>query len=180
MLIDIEKKFKKLMQMKPSDVRGHVEQAQKELVKGAAEGDPRIWHRILMAIMLAFVGICLIGSIFVEFLLDMQAERLQNGMPIVHSEINTKLPPGNYRVYGLLRDGESTDEIQNLFWMVTSEQGGALVGVKAPAGTIVPKDFAIPSGYHIKVNDNGAWEFQPIASGDKQKTKEVRPATGGE
>ena len=160
MLIKIQEKFKKLMQMKPDDIKDKVAKEQEEIAKGVASGDPKIWHRVLMGIMILFVGIFLVGSVFFEFLLDMQAARFQNGIPVVQAKANQKLPKGEYHLYGIVHSGDSVEELQNLTFLVASSEGGVLVAVKAPAGTQLPEDFSIPTNYQIDVDEDGIWKLR--------------------
>jgi len=181
MLIKIQEKFKKLMQMKPDDIKDKVAKEQEEIAKGVASGDPKIWHRVLMGIMILFVGIFLVGSVFFNFLLDMQAARLQEGIPIVHSKANQKLPEGEYHLYGIVHNGDSMEELQNLYFLVSSAEGGAVVAVKAPAGTQLPEDFSVPTDYKIEVEEDGAWKIRMTAEARrKPKTAAAKPAQESE
>lgn len=162
MLIKIHEKIKKLMQMNPKEIRDNLAEKQKDIAKGVAEGDPVVWHRILMAILLMFVGIILTGTVCMQFLLDMQQERYTQGLPVVQAKVNEKLPPGTYRIYGIVHTGESLDQVQNLTWLVSAYHGGALVAVQAPAGTPLPTDLADPSRFTIVVQQDHAWKFNEL------------------
>ena len=163
MLIQFREKIKKLMQMKPSEVRDNLAEKQKDIAKGVAAGDPKVWHRILMGILMMFVGIILVGTVCIQFLLDMQEERFEQGVPIVQVKANEKLPAGTYRIYGIVHTGESLDQVQNLTWLVSSYHGGALVAVQAPAGTELPTDIADPSQFTLVVQQDLTWKFNQLA-----------------
>ena len=176
MLQKIQEKFQKLMKMNRKDIKSAMAQKQENIAKGVANGDPDVWHHILMGIMLLFVGLFLIGTIFVEFLLDMQATRLQEGIPIVRSKVNSKLPPGDYHLFGLVHSGDSRETIQNLVWLVSSSEGGVLVAVKAPAGTQLPADFSIPTDFKITVDENGGWKLSLTPEAAQKKNSALKEA----
>ena len=176
MLIQFREKIKKLMQMNPSEVRENLAEKQKDIAKGVADGDPKVWHRILMAILMMFVGIILAFTVCVQFLLDMQEERFEKGIPIVQAKANEKLPAGTYRIYGIVHAGDSLDQVQNLTWLVSSYHGGALVAVQAPAGTELPTDVTDPSQFTLTVHPDFTWQFnqvtkKPVAPQSPNATK---------
>ena len=139
-------------------IRDHLEQKSDELKKGAREGDPFIWHRIIMGCILALVGVFLIGAILLNFVLERQAYEVRH-MPVVDATENAVLPEGDYNIYSIYFDEDKVNH-----YLVSLKEGGVVVAVKAPENTIVPKDILRmvkydPATYTLHVTMNGSWHF---------------------
>ena len=67
---------------------------------GINRGEGEVWHRVLMAVVLTFVAIFLVASVFAQYLLDQQEEHFKKNPPIYNAEQHT-LTPGTYRIFSL-------------------------------------------------------------------------------
>ena len=108
---------------------------------GINRGEGEVWHRVLMAVVLTFVAIFLVASVF---------------PPIYNAEQHT-LTPGTYRIFSLsLIDPDHPDEN---YAVVSDVKGGILIAIPFPKDTKLPENFDV-SSYNIVVQDDGTWTFQ--------------------
>ena len=56
---------------------------------GINRGEGEVWHRVLMAVVLTFVAIFLVASVFAQYLLDQQEEHFKKNPPIYNAEQHT-------------------------------------------------------------------------------------------
>ena len=123
---------------------------------GINRGEGEVWHRVLMAVVLTFVAIFLVASVFAQYLLDQQEEHFKKNPPIYNAEQHT-LTPGTYRIFSLsLIDPDHPDEN---YAVVSDVKGGILIAIPFPKDTKLPENFDV-SSYNIVVQDDGTWTFQ--------------------
>lgn len=123
---------------------------------GINRGEGKVWHRVLMAVVLTFVAIFLVASVFAQYLLDQQEEHFKKNPPIYNAEQHT-LTPGTYRIFSLsLIDPDHPDEN---YAVVSDVKGGILIAIPFPKDTKLPENFDV-SSYNIVVQDDGTWTFQ--------------------
>ena len=123
---------------------------------GINRGEGEVWHRVLMAVVLTFVAIFLVASVFAQYLLDQQEEHFKKNLPIYNAEQHT-LTPGTYRIFSLsLIDPDHPDEN---YAVVSDVKGGILIAIPFPKDTKLPENFDV-SSYNIVVQDDGTWTFQ--------------------
>lgn len=123
---------------------------------GINTGEGEVWHRVLMAVVLTFVAIFLVASVFAQYLLDQQEEHFKKNPPIYNAEQHT-LTPGTYRIFSLsLIDPDHPDEN---YAVVSDVKGGILIAIPFPKDTKLPENFDV-SSYNIVVQDDGTWTFQ--------------------
>ena len=123
---------------------------------GINRGEGEVWHRVLMAVVLTFVAIFLVASVFAQYLLDQQEEHFKKNPPIYNAEQHT-LTPGTYRIFSLsLIDPDHPDEN---YAVVSYVKGGILIAIPFPKDTKLPENFDV-SSYNIVVQDDGTWTFQ--------------------
>lgn len=125
-----------------------------------AAGNRILWHRIIMSIVIGFVGICIIFSIFASFLIDYQREQTYQE-PIVKIHNNGLLPEGNYTIYQRITDIKGYIRL-----LVSDVAGGVVVAVKVPAEADMPADTyefinINPATYNLSVDKDGIWHFIP-------------------
>ena len=109
-----------------------------------------------MAVVLTFVAIFLVASVFAQYLLDQQEEHFKKNPPIYNAEQHT-LTPGTYRIFSLsLIDPDHPDEN---YAVVSDVKGGILIAIPLPKDTKLPENFDV-SSYNIVVQDDGTWTFQ--------------------
>lgn len=136
--------------------------------QGLAAGDRVLWHRIIMSVVIGFVGICVIFSVFASFLIDQQRE-LTYQEPVVKIHANAALPEGNYTIYKGMID------IQGYMRCLVSDvNGGVVVAVKVPKGADMPDDTfeylnINPATYNLSVDKDGVWHFIPTPLYDEYK-----------
>ena len=123
---------------------------------GINRGEGEVWHRVLMAVVLTFVAIFLVASVFAQYILDQQEEHFKKNPPIYNAEQHT-LTPGTYRIFSLsLIDPDHPDEN---YAVVSDVKGGILIAIPFPKDTKLPENFDV-SSYNIVVQDDGTWTFQ--------------------
>lgn len=80
------------------DVKEHVESDLKQ-------GNPMMWHRVIMSACFAVVGLVVIGGIVLDFVLDRQTESLRH-MPVIGIRENAVLSQGDYYIYQAYFDAD--------------------------------------------------------------------------
>jgi len=138
--------------------KGNVTEAQKAVVAGLKRADPAMWHRIIMCVLIGFVGIALIGGVVMDFVLERQTQELRH-MPVVGIAENAVLPQDQYFIYQVY-----FDDTNHTHYLVSSTSGGVVVSVAAPEGTEEPEDMMQmihydPAGYLLEVDQRGRWSF---------------------
>ena len=138
--------------------KGNVTEAQKAVVAGLKRADPAMWHRIIMCVLIGFVGIALIGGIVMDFVLERQTQELRH-MPVVGIAENAVLPQDQYFIYQVY-----FDDTNHTHYLVSSTSGGVVVSVAAPEGTEEPEDMMQmihydPAAYLLEVDQRGRWSF---------------------
>lgn len=120
--------------------------------------DPVMWHRIIMCVMIAFIGVAIIGGVVIDFVLDRQVQEIRH-TPVVGMTENAVLPAGSYHIYRVYLDGVGRN-----WYLVSSTEGGVVVSASAPDGTDEPKDILAmirydPASYTLIVNQADQWMF---------------------
>lgn len=138
--------------------KGNVTEAQKAVVAGLKRADPAMWHRIIMCVLIGFVGIALIGGVVMDFVLERQTQELRH-MPVVGIAENAVLPQDQYFIYQVY-----FDDTNHTHYLVSSTSGGVVVSVAAPEGTEEPEDMMQmihydPAAYLLEVDQRGRWSF---------------------
>lgn len=128
------------------------------VVAGLKNADPVMWHRIIMCVMIAFVGMAIIGGVVIDFVLDRQVQEIRH-TPVVGMAENAVLPAGSYHIYRVYLDGVGRN-----WYLVSGTEGGVVVSATAPDGTDEPKDILAmirydPASYTLTVNQAGQWMF---------------------
>lgn len=124
--------------------------------KGINKGEGEVWHRVLMAVILTFVAIFLVATVFAQYLLDQQEEHFKKNPSIYNAEQHA-LAPGTYRIFSLsLIDPDHPNEN---YAVVSDVKGGILIAVPFPEDTKLPENFDV-SSYNIVVQADGTWAFQ--------------------
>lgn len=127
---------------------------------GLERGDGKMWHRVLMACIIAFVGVFVIFGVFLDFMLEDQRERAAT-VPIVNAKENAVLPAGEYMIHRVMLDANDVPH-----YIVSAFSGGVIVSVVPSHGVELP-DEAIPclmadaSTFTIRVDENGKWQIVP-------------------
>ena len=113
--------------------------------EGINKGEGEVWHRVLMAVILTFVAIFLVATVFAQYLLDQQEEHFKKNPPIYNAEQHA-LVPGTYRIFSLsLIDPDHPNEN---YAVVSDVKGGILIAVPFPEDTKLPENFDV-SSYNI-------------------------------
>lgn len=125
---------------------------------GLKAGNPAMWHRIIMCILVGFAGMALIGGVVFDFVLDRQTEELRH-MPVIGVAENAVLPSDKYFIYQVY-----FDDTEHMHYLVSSTSGGVVVSVVPPEGTQEPEDVMSmihydPAAYLLDVDQNGRWAF---------------------
>lgn len=131
--------------------------------KGLRQGDPRVWHRILLAVFLVCLGVILTGVVLTEAVISEQSKGLQADfqkatMAAYHQQ---EAQPGNYlilRVITLQEDGQTKQLLE-----LGAKEGGATFLVPIPQDVTLPADKPYPF-YYVQVTSDGRWIFHPIQS----------------
>ena len=136
------------------------------------QGNPLMWHRIIMCVCIAFVGIAVIGGIVLDFVLAKQTAAIRH-MPVIGIAENAVLPEGEYYIYQAYFDTENRSH-----YLVSQKQGGVVVSVLPPEGTYEPADILRlvrydPATYEITVEKDGKWMFQETSVLADIKAKEA-------
>ncbi len=139
------------------------------------QGNPLMWHRIIMCVCIGFIGIAVMGGIILDFIMDKQNEAIRR-LPVVGVAENAVLPEGEYCIYRAF-----FDESNRTHYHVSLEEGGIVVSVLPPKGTAEPADIHQilrydPAAYKISVDAAGNWTFLPTSVMEqiKARTQQVR------
>lgn len=129
-----------------------------DVTGGLKAGNPAMWHRIIMCILIGFAGMALIGGVVFDFVLDRQTEELRH-MPVIGISENAVLPQDQYFIYQVY-----FDDTNHTHYLVSSTSGGVVVSVAAPEGTEEPEDVMSmihydPAAYLLEVDQRGRWSF---------------------
>lgn len=154
-----EEKKEPTAEKKPS-IKEKTIEATHSMQKGLATADGRMWHRVLMACVIAFIGVFVIFGIFLDFMLQDQRERAAE-LPVVAVKENAMLPEGQYAIYQVMVDAKNIPH-----YLVSENYGGVVVSVIPPKGSEIPDDVLScllidSSAYTISVSKEGVWSFVP-------------------
>ena len=143
----------------------------KNIRRHLEEGDPVMWHRIIMSITVAIIGLLILGGIILEFINDRQVDRLLSQPLVNYSSSPNSLPEGEYAIYQVY-----LDTAYKKHYLVSSMHGGAVVSVAAPEGTKEPEDILAvehydAAAYLISVDADKNWKFVPTTVYDSIQKK---------
>lgn len=174
-----EEKKEETTEKKPSIKEKAIETTH-SMQKGLATADGRMWHRVLMACVIAFVGVFVIFGIFLDFMLQDQRERAAE-LPVVAVKENAMLPKGQYAIYQVMVDAKNIPH-----YLVSENYGGVVVSVIPPKNSEIPDDvlsclLVDSSAYTIQVTDDGIWHFIPTDRYEsvKQELDSVKASMNG-
>lgn len=159
--------------MPKNPFKNKVSQTEQSIADGLKQGDPVFWHRIIMSVVIALIGLILICGILLDFLADRQVDRLLSQPLVQYSQ--TALPQGEYAIYQVYLDTGL-----HKHYLVSSTNGGAIVSVAAPEGTQEPKDIVAAehydaAAYVLTVDADKAWTFVPTTVYDQLQKKLAQP-----
>ncbi|MBR3721360.1 MAG: hypothetical protein IKN12_01210 [Selenomonadaceae bacterium] len=138
--------------------------------------DPVTWHRLLMAIIISYVGIFVIAAFCFDALIsDYEIKHTEN-LYVGSKDGALKLPAGEYRILGMNPTKPSPEKVtlhEGDSVVVAGKNGGVTIITTAPKDMEVPKEFYDPACYNIKVSNDNEWEFVPTEHLNKMR-EEVR------
>lgn len=139
---------------KNSSFREKMEEERRKMNEELAKGNNVAWHRIIMAVVIGFVGILLCAVIFAKYLMEKQQEELMKPyrfLQLSEDEL-AHLPSGEYMVCGAFR---TSSEDPDMIWLLCRKRGGIIVAARMPEGTQKPMRPPVS----LTVSENGSWEF---------------------
>lgn len=156
--------------MKDNKFFDRVKSAKDNVEGELKQGNPMMWHRIIMCVCIGFIGLAVMGGIILDFIMDKQNEAIRH-LPVVGISENAVLSEGEYYIYRTF-----FDEHNRTHYLVSLKDGGVVVSVLPPKGTVEPEDIHQilrydPAAYKISVDAVGNWTFLPTSVMEKIQTR---------
>ena len=131
-----------------------------ETKERAMQRDPVTWHRILMAMVISYVGILVLVAVGFDYVMEARMDAYDRSL--LRGDNLSCLPHGEYQVF-MLFPSKANEPILRTgdIIVVAGKEGGSLLSVKVSKEVELPKDFYDQSCYTLSVSGDDHWEFLP-------------------